>query len=113
MLPTERIEQRHHLHGRLRIEASRRFVGQQYRRGSNQRARDGNSLLLATRELAGIMPGASSQPNLGKQRDGSFAQQRSRLIRQQGQHGVFERRERWQQRELLEDQPDLLAPETS
>ncbi len=48
-------EQRHHLLAVLRVQVTRRLVGEQDRRAADERARDGDALLLTARELRRIV----------------------------------------------------------
>src|SRR5258705_1771353 len=50
-LDVEALEDAHHLDARLRVEIAGRLVGEQQRRVVHQRPRDGDTLLLAAREL--------------------------------------------------------------
>jgi hypothetical protein len=55
------LEERHDLDAGLRVEVAGRLVGQQDRRVVDQRARDGDALALAARQLVG--PVASCGPS--------------------------------------------------
>src|SRR5581483_1099826 len=48
------------------VELSGRLVGQHERRAAGGRRRDGDSLLLAARELRGVVVGATFQAELGE-----------------------------------------------
>jgi hypothetical protein len=55
------LKHAHQLNAAARVEIAGRFIGQEHRRLVDQRAGDGDALLLATGKLIGIMVGAVSE----------------------------------------------------
>ncbi len=94
---------------RRRIEARGRLVGDEQARGEEQGARDGDTLHLAARQ----------QPEIAGVADTDAVEQRAPPARERSGHGemreargqqhVFERRQRREEMELLEDEPDMIA----
>ena len=60
----ELLQQRHDLEARRRIERAGRLVGEDQLRVVDQRARDGDALLLAAGELRGVMVRARAEADL-------------------------------------------------
>ena len=92
---------------RCGVEVARRLVGEQQFRLACESARNRDALLLAPRQLFGIMPDARSQTDAleHRMRSGTRVSNTRQLERQ---HHVFERRECGQQLERLKyktDQP--------
>ena len=96
-----------------RIEGSGRLVGEQHRRLAHQRAGDRDALLLAARELhRADAPTRSHSPTRSQRiaaRCEPLAAGHARV--QQAERDVLERRERRQQEELLEHEPDAPGPQ--
>ena len=57
------LEQRHHLDAGLGVEVAGRLVGQDHLRLGDQRARDGDALLLAARHLVRVVVDALAEPD--------------------------------------------------
>src|SRR5690242_19039840 len=104
----EPLEQRQDLHAGARVEVAGGLVGQDHRRIVDECARDGHALLLAARELAGVMVLTLGQPHVGQ----PLARPPAPLAHghaavEQGQLDVLQRARARQQVELLEDEADL------
>ena len=92
------------------IQVSGGLVGEDHRRLRHQCPGDGHALLLATGELTRSVVDAVTEPDSAQRLDGA----RLALLRcdarvQHGQLDVAPCRQRGQQVELLEDEPDLLV----
>jgi len=94
-LTVERVDERENLLGALVIEIAGGLVGDDDLRVCHNRARDGNTLLLAAGKLARIMMRAVFQTNDAKRRHGAVAalpgaepgqQQRQLDVAERGQH---------------------------
>ncbi len=101
-----------HLLCGVRIEISGRLVGEEERRVLDERAGDGDTLLLAARQLAGPVPLACVEADAREQIAGSP----SRLVDpeptdQRGDHHVVERVLVGEEMMELEDEADLPVPE--
>ena len=59
----KRLDHRHDLVAGPRVEVARRLIGQEQDRIVDERARDGDPLLLASRELGRAVPGPALQPH--------------------------------------------------
>ena len=105
------LEDLHHLDAGAGVEVAGRLVGEQDRRLGHQRARDRDALLLAARQLVGMMLGRFSRPDRGQRRHRPPPALRRRdaaVVRvQQRQLDVLERRRARQQVEALEHEADL------
>src|SRR5262245_43080301 len=71
-LHVQTLKDAHHLDAGARVEIAGRFVGQQDRGIGDQRARDGDALLLSTRELIGVVVGALAETNGGERAQREF-----------------------------------------
>src|SRR5881409_592270 len=104
-------EQLHHRLAIARIEVAGRFVCEQNRRPASESARDRDTLLLATRELAGqmfcAMRHAHALQGFGHKR---FAIAGARAPVGQRQFDVFENRQIADQIKALKDETDLAIP---
>src|SRR5262252_2920026 len=111
-LAIQALENPHDFDAGFRVEVPGRLVGQQDRRVVDQRARDGDALLLSARELVRMMVGAVAQADefehllrtlvpLGRLHRVAAVEER--------QLDVVERRRPRQQVENLEHEPDLLV----
>ncbi len=103
----ELLQQRHDLDAGARVERTGRLVGENQRRVVDERARDRHALLLAARQLRGLMIGALAEPDLLQ------LVQRARMPVACGHVGihqrqldVLERAGARQQVELLEHEAD-------
>ena len=103
----ELLQQRHHLEARRRIEGARGLVGEDQLGIVDQRARDGDALLLASGKLRGTMIRARAKPDLLQllHRAGTTLRRRDAAVEQR-QLDVFQRRRARQQVELLEHESD-------
>ena len=104
------LEQGHDLHARARVEGAGGLVGQDENRLVDEGARDRDALLLAARELRGVMVLAIRQADrrqLGLRPLPPIA--RRRLAVEQRQLHVLQRRRPRQEIEGLEDEADLLV----
>jgi hypothetical protein len=103
----EGLEQRHDLDARPRVEVARRLVRQNHPRPPDERAGDGDPLLLPAGELIGVMmhPAAEADPQerLGRAR-APLATAHAGV--EQRQLDVLERAGAGQQVEALEDEPE-------
>ena len=107
----ELLEQRHHLQAGVRVEVAGRLVGQDEARPVDQRAGDRHPLLLAARELAGVVvePLAEADP-LQRLRGAAPAARAGRSPRvDQRQLDVLQRGGARQQVEALEDEAERPA----
>src|SRR5436190_1890166 len=115
-LEIQLLEDVHDLDARPRIEVPGRLVRQQDRRLVDQRARDGDALLLAARQLVGIVIHALAEADdledlFGAAMPlGGLHLRRPGVVEQQ-QLDVVERRRPRQQVEALEHEADLLVPD--
>ena len=107
-LLAEALEQRQHLGPRGRVEVPGRLVGEDQRRIGDERAGDGDALLLAARQLRGQVVDPVFEPDLAQRR------QRPLVARGPRQAGVGQRqldvRERPRARNqvvALEDEADV------
>src|SRR5207249_2944529 len=90
------------------VEVARRLVGQQYRGVVDERACDGDTLLLPPRELARMVVGAILEPDRGQPLARARAPRSSRQPRvDQRELDVFEGARPGQEVVCLEDEPDL------
>ena len=98
--------------GGLLVEVARGLVGQQHRGAHDQRARDGNPLLLPAREHPGPVREPFTEPDAAQQLFGARAGLGHRDARNPHRHlGVLERGELRQEMVKLEDEPDAVIPE--
>ena len=65
-IPVQLLKERHDLNARSGIECARGLVGEDERRGSNERAGDGNALGLAAGQLRRLVVDALGKTNSGK-----------------------------------------------
>ena len=94
----------------LRVQVAGRLVGQQQLRLAGQRARDRHALLLPARELAGQVPHARGQPQLGQRLlDALLALGGRHAAVAQRHVDVVEHVQVGDQVEALEDEADLLV----
>jgi hypothetical protein len=105
------LEQLEDLAARLRVEVAGRLVGEDDRRLRHERARDRDTLLLAARKLGGPVRQAVVEADplhqlceLGAVRLLTGDRERQEDVLLRGQHG--------KQVEELEDEADVLAPDT-
>ncbi len=106
----ELVKQPHDLVARRRVEVARRLVGEQNARSIHQRARDGDALALATRQLVGPVVHAVGQLHLLERAGGALAPLLGRHPGiDQRQLDVVQRIGPGQQIERLEHEPDLLV----
>ena len=106
------LKQVHHLDAGPGVEVAGRLVGQQDRRLVDQRPRDGDALLLAARQLVGIVIHALAEPDdlqdfLGPLVALGGLHLVLAAVVEQRQLDVVERRRPRQQVEALEDEADL------
>ncbi len=92
------------------VEIAGRLVGQQQRRAGDEGARDRDALLLAARQLAGIVPQAMPEPDPSQRRLG---QREGVAMPSQFERDrdVLARRHRRQQVKALEHDPDMTPPQ--
>ena len=103
-------QEREHVAPGARVERSGRLVGEHHLGAGDERPGDRHSLLLAAGELRGTMAQALLQPNARRDvADGRAP--RAAAIEAQRQGDVLGDRERGQQVEGLEHEPDALAPQ--
>ena len=105
-LAIELEHQRHHCLAGGEVEAAGRLVGEQQHRPDDERAREGDALLLAARKHARIVaqPLAQADPaqHLGRQRARVVSP-----LQLERQHDVLERIQVGEQLKALEDEADL------
>ena len=91
-----------------RVEVRGRLVGEHDARARDQRARDGDALALAARQLAGPVAGVLAQPDPVQQRRHALRALGARqlALQQQRQLDVLEHAEHRHQVEALEDEAD-------
>ena len=77
-LAVERLEQLDDARAGLAVEVARRLVGEEEARRVAERARDGDALLLAARELVGKWCAPVAEPDAGEQLAGARAARRRR-----------------------------------
>src|SRR5438477_8874503 len=107
----ERGEQTEHVFGALAIEISRGLVGHDDLRIGDDRARDGDALLLAAGELAGSVVGAIREVDqLEREIDASLALRFRERSEEERQLDVLRRRQHRHQVVELEDEPDVAGP---
>ena len=103
-------DEREDLLARARVEIAGRFVGEEDWRIDRQRAGNRDALTFAARELVGKMVHARLELNEREQLAGALFDFLARPSAQvQREADVFERRQRRQQVEELEDESDLVA----
>ena len=113
-LVVERLEGGHDFDARAAVEVARRLVGQEQRGIVDERAGDGHALLLAARELVGMMVRAIRQAHEFErpQRPGvEFFRRQTRAPVEHWQLHIFQRRGPREEVEALEDEPDFLIAE--
>ena len=109
-IPVERDEELDDLLARGRVEVARGLVGQEQPRPAADGARDGDPLLLAARELDGVVVAAIGETDLAEQR--VRAAERVGLAAEPERHrDVLERGERCNEVVGLEDIADIVPPE--
>ena len=107
----QRREQAEHVFGALAIEVAGRLVGDDDLRIGDDGARDGDALLLATRELARRVIGPIGKVHqLERDVDAPFALRFGEWRQEQRQLDVLRRRQHGHQVVELEDEPDVARP---
>src|SRR5689334_21925344 len=107
VLLVQALEQLQDLLARFAIEVAGRFVRQQQRRIAHERARDGDALLLAARELTREVPEPVAEADeLQRRRRALLALGAAHLDEQQRQLDVLQRGEHGNQVVELEDETD-------
>jgi hypothetical protein len=105
-------DQREDVFSGLRVEVAGGFVGEQDRRIDREGAGDGDALALAPGQLVGQVVQAVRELHERQELCGAFMEAGPRPAAQvQGQADVLEARQRRQQVEELEDEPDGVSPD--
>ena len=99
----------HDLDRNGRVQVSGGLVGEQDGGFVDQGARDGHALLLAARQLIGVIALAAGQPHHRKQGLGALRPVGGPSGVKQRQLHIFQRRGAGEQVEALEDEPDSAA----
>ena len=110
-LVVQPLEDPHHLDARARVEVAGRLVGEQQRRVVDQRAGDGDALLLAARQLVRMVIEPLAEADRLERRGGALAAllgADAAPVEQRQLH-VLERDGPRQQVEALEHEADLVV----
>jgi hypothetical protein len=94
--------------GRIAIEVARGFVSEEQFRSGDEGAGDGDALLFAAGQLDWVVVGPVAEADLFEQAKpfGFVDLATSKFEREED---VFDRREGWQELEVLEDEADVLV----
>src|SRR5262249_13316037 len=111
-LARERVEQIEHTRRRLGVEIAGRLIGENQRRVMDQRSRDGDALLLASREPLGIALAPAAQTDAIEQLAGARgAFGVGAPVQIEGQQQVLLDGQQRDEIEELKDEADVRAPE--
>ena len=94
---------------RLRIEVAGRFIGEEDAGAVDEGPCERHPLLLAARKLGRVVVGAVAEPDAVEEAEPFGVATLAAQLERDGD--VFERRQRRDQAELLEDEPDGSAPD--
>ena len=110
VLAMQREQQINHALSRGAIQIAGGLVGQQNARPAGKRARHRHTLLLAARELRGIMAMAMSEPHRIQEFPGAGLCRR-RTVQFQRKRDIFQGSQGWDEMKRLKNIPDILTSE--